>query len=119
MHEMGIAIEIYRACRRAAPGNGASRIETVRVAVGELAAVEPDLLRFAWEAVVAESSDAGAELAVRWCAARQECPGCGEAKSRSEGSWLRLCPDCGSPLAVSGGDELDIEQIVFECEEAS
>ncbi len=118
MHEMGIAVEIYRACRQAAPGNGSGRIETVTVAVGELAAVEPELLRFAWEAATAEGPDAGAELAVRWCAARQECPACGETKDRSEGSWLRICPDCGNPLVVSGGDELDIEQIVFECEEA-
>ena len=119
MHEMGIALEIHRVCREAAPGNGIARIETVTVAVGELAAVEPDLLRFAWEAVVAGGPDTGANLEIRWCPARQECPVCRETTTRSDGSWLRLCPDCGLPLTVSGGDQLDIERIVFECEETS
>lgn len=119
MHEMGIAIEIYRASREAVGDHGPGRIERVRVAVGELAAVEPELLSFAWEAVVAGSGDAEAVLEIEWRPARQQCPSCGEVAERASGSWLRLCPRCELPLAVEGGDELDILEIVYEAEESA
>ena len=60
MHELGIATEIYRVSRRAGDERGAGALERVKVAVGELSAVEPDLLRFAWEAVVRDGPDDGA-----------------------------------------------------------
>ena len=113
MHEMGIAVEIHRTCRKAVREHGPGRIETVRIAIGELAAVEPDLIAFAWEAVTADGPDAGSTLDITWCPARQFCSACGELKERSEGSWLRLCPDCGQPLRVDGGDELDILEVTY------
>lgn len=113
MHEMGIALEIYRVCREAAQANGGGRIERVRMEIGELAAVEPDLLKFAWEAALTGGPDAGAVLDVSWCTAVQRCAHCGEQKRHSEGSWLRICPDCGSPLEVSGGDQLDVIDVTL------
>jgi Zn finger protein HypA/HybF involved in hydrogenase expression len=85
----------------------------VRVAIGELAAVEPDLLAFAWEALTAEGPDAGSRLEIIWCPADQRCASCGEVKDRAEGSWLRLCPDCGLPLEVRGGEELDVLEVTY------
>ncbi len=117
MHEMGIALEIYRTCRDAVAQHGPGRIERVAVAVGELAAVEPDLLRYAWEAVVADGPDAGALLEVEWHPARQHCAECDAPRERTEGSWLRLCPQCGGILTVTGGDELDVLQLTFAADE--
>jgi hydrogenase nickel incorporation protein HypA/HybF len=117
MHEMGIALEIYRTCREAVREHGEGRLQSVRIAVGELAAVEPDLLAFGWQAVVADSPDEGAEIEIEWCPADQRCPKCGESKDRSEGSWLRICPDCSMPLEVRGGDELDVLEITFETDD--
>lgn len=113
VHEMGIALEIYRVCEDAVRDQGSGRMEAVRIAVGELAAVEPDLLEFAWEAVVAGGRHHGSQLEVVWCPATQRCARCGEVKERVEGSWLRLCPDCGLPLEVTGGDELDVLEVSF------
>jgi hydrogenase nickel incorporation protein HypA/HybF len=113
MHEMGITMSIYDTARAAVAGHGEGRLETVRVAVGELSAVEPELLKFAWEAITAESPDAGSVLEVEWRPAHQHCPACGEDKPRSSGFWLRVCPDCGEPLQVNGGDELDILRVSF------
>jgi Zn finger protein HypA/HybF involved in hydrogenase expression len=81
--------------------------------IGELAAVEPDLLKFAWEAATTDGPHAGAILDVLWCSAVQRCAHCGEEKRRSEGSWLRICPDCGMPLEVSGGDQLDVIDVTL------
>jgi len=110
---MGIALEIHRICCDAVKGHGAGRIETVRVAVGELSAVEPDLLGFAWEAVVADTRHAESRIEVKWCPATQRCGRCGDVKERVEGSWLRICPDCGLPLEVTGGNELDVLEVTF------
>jgi hydrogenase nickel incorporation protein HypA/HybF len=113
MHEMSIAIEVYRQSREAVASYGRGRINAVHLAVGELSAVEPDLISFAWEAVIAETDDAGAELVVRWCPTSQLCQQCGTVEERAEGSWLRLCPTCSSPLQLNGGNELDIEHIEY------
>jgi hydrogenase nickel incorporation protein HypA/HybF len=122
MHELSLATEIYRTCRASVDARGSGRLDSVRVAVGELAAVEPELLAYAWEAVVAGGPDAGAELEVEWHPARQICATCGEVAEREPGRWLRLCPACGQPVRVEGGDELDVIRLSYtpgEAEEAT
>jgi hydrogenase nickel incorporation protein HypA/HybF len=114
MHEMGLALEIRRLAREAVAGRGPGRLEIVFVAVGELSAVEPDLLAFAWEAAVAGTEDAASKLEVSFRRARQTCRGCGEIAGRAPGTWLRICPRCGDGLLVSGGDDLDVLRVVFE-----
>lgn len=114
MHEMGLALEIRRIAREAVAGRGPGRVEMVRVAVGELSAVEPELLAFAWEAAVAGTKDAASKLEVDFRPARQTCRACGEIAGRAPGSWLRLCPRCGDALVVSGGDDLDVLSVAFE-----
>jgi hydrogenase nickel insertion protein HypA len=113
VHEIGLAAEIHRIARAVADDNGGGRLETVTVAVGDLAAVEPPLLEFAWHAVVEGTADAGAALIVEWERARQDCAACGEVAERAPGSWLRLCPTCGEPLRVTGGDALDVLRVAF------
>lgn len=110
---MGIALEVYRTCREAVREHGPGRIDRVRLAVGELSAVEPDLIRFAWEAVVADGPDHGAVLEVDWRPATRSCSSCGRDTGPGEGSWLRLCSVCGQPLSLSGGNELDVLDLVY------
>lgn len=110
---MGVALEIHRACRARMEAHGPTRLDRVRVAIGELSAVEPDILRYAWEAVVSDGPDSGAELEIEWRPARQVCDDCGEIEERVEGTWLRLCPHCELPLRVEGGRELDLLQFAF------
>jgi hydrogenase nickel incorporation protein HypA/HybF len=114
VHELGIATEIYESCRTAVDRSGSGRLQSVKIAVGELSAVEPECLRFAWEALVAGGPDAGCALEVEWRPARQFCPQCGQVKPRPETRWLRLCPDCWQPLRIDGGDELDVLEVSFE-----
>ncbi len=114
MHETGIAAEIYAISRRAADANAGGRLVSVKVIVGELSAVEPDLLAFAWEAVTSGGADAASRLDVVWSPARQTCAGCGEIAERAQGTWLRLCPRCGGALRIEGGDELDVRDVTFE-----
>ncbi len=111
MHEFGIALEILKTCREAAAEFRGARISKVRIAVGELTAIEPDLLDSAWEAAIADQPEEGSKLEIEFRPAHQFCPECQAEKPRSEGSWMRLCPDCGMPLMIDGGDELDVLQL--------
>jgi hydrogenase nickel insertion protein HypA len=114
MHELSLITEVYRAARANVEARGGGRLERVDLAVGELAAVEPDLLGFAWQAVTEGGPDAGATLKVEWRLARQVCDSCGDIPERAAGSWLRLCPHCERPLRVEGGDELDILRLAYD-----
>ena len=117
MHELGLAEEIYRVCRSSLASHGPGRIRGVRLAIGELAAVEPELLRYAWRALVESGPDAGAQLDIEWRRARQRCSECGADAQRAAGRWLSVCPACGGLLQVSGGRELDVLDLDVELDE--
>jgi hydrogenase nickel incorporation protein HypA/HybF len=110
VHETSIAFSILETAERLA---GDGRLESVSIAIGELSAVEPELLRFAWQAVVAGSAHESSELRVDWRPALQFCPQCEEQKDREPGSWLVHCPDCGKALHIQGGYELEIVEISY------
>jgi hydrogenase nickel incorporation protein HypA/HybF len=113
MHEVGIATEIYRMSRAIAEERGGGALQEVFVRVGELTAVEPDLLTFAWQAITLETPDQGSKLIVEFCPAEQKCGNCGQVPERARGRWLPLCPNCGTLLKVEGGQELDLERVSF------
>ena len=51
MHELSIAEGIIEIVERTAKSNNVNRVKSVRIAVGELAGVDIDCLRFAWQSV--------------------------------------------------------------------
>jgi len=108
VHEMGLALEILKATRKAAEDRAVGPLEEVQVMVGELSSVEPDLLVYAWEAATKGSPEEGSTLKVLWQPARQNCAACGVVEERAAGTWLRLCPRCDLPLQVVGGDDLTV-----------
>ena len=111
MHELGLATDILAVCEASLAAHGRGRIEAVRLVVGDLAAVEPDLLCFAWEALTSGGPHAGSRLEIEWRPARQVCRLCAAEKPRLRGGWWPLCPDCGAVLAVESGDELEVIDI--------
>jgi hydrogenase nickel incorporation protein HypA/HybF len=112
VHELGVAAEIYWQCLAHARGFGA-RLERVTVAIGELSAVDPELLRYAWEAAIAGGPDRGVALEIEWRPATQACTACGKKAPRQPGCWRLYCPSCGRALAVHGGRELDLIRISY------
>ncbi len=108
MHELSIATELLRLCEERLERRGARALSRVRVAVGELSSVDPRLLRYAWEGLVAGTPHERAVLDIEWHAAAQSCALCGEVIERQPGTWMRVCPGCGLALRVEGGDELDL-----------
>jgi len=121
VHEVSIVNELIRLCRERQRERGAASVRAVRIAVGELASVEPSLLELAWGDLAPrelrgdqDARGAAATLEVEWCPASQTCAKCGEIRERQSGTWMRLCPECGGPLRVEGGDELDLVEVLFE-----
>ena len=114
MHELGVATDILRASLAELAERGGGRLDTLTVAVGELSAVEPELLTYAWEAVTAGGEHRGARLIVEWVRAEQACLACGDVAERQPGTWLRLCPNCDLPLRVEGGQALELLELTFE-----
>ncbi|UCF38005.1 MAG: hydrogenase maturation nickel metallochaperone HypA [Acidobacteriota bacterium] len=119
MHETSIAASILETAQGLIREQGEGRLESVKVAVGELSAVEPDLLVFAWEALISGTSTPDAALEIEWSPAQTYCPTCNRNLDRARGSWLRLCSKCGDPVVTKGGDELDIVQISFIQEDSN
>jgi hydrogenase nickel incorporation protein HypA/HybF len=113
MHEMSLAESVLDLVEHRARREGCRRIKTVRLEIGKLSGVEPESMRFCFDAVVGGTLAEGAELDIveedglAWCfdcgrltplAVRGDpCPGCG-------GFHLRL--DEGLAMRVS---ELEIE----------
>ena len=119
MHEYGIAVEMVRICQETLAEQDSTdgveqKLESVRVLVGELSAIEPDLLIFAWEGATTDTELAGSRLEITWSPAKQVCDRCGREVIRETSQWHPNCAECGSVLRVEGGDELDILDLTIE-----
>ena len=121
MHEVSIVNELIRLCRERQAEHGFAPVSVVRIAVGELASVDPQLLTLAFGDLAPAAlrsqrmpGPRAVKLEVEWCPARQTCASCGDISERQEGTWMRLCPDCGRPLRVEDGDELDLIEVLFD-----
>lgn len=62
MHELSLAEDMVGIVEAAARRNGATRVASVRVEIGELACVEPESLAFAFEVCAREGCARGARL---------------------------------------------------------
>ena len=122
MHEYGIvAALVERVAEEAAPRR--ARVRRLHVAIGELAGVDVELLRTAYDTFRPATLCADAELDVRAVAAAWSCPGCARASSTTSrpaafralapGAPLQ-CPVCGRPARLTAGDEIVLERIELE-----
>ncbi len=113
MHEASIAQSILDIVARHADGARAGRVTRVTVTVGALAAVVPECLRFAFEALARGTCAERAALDIRECEGRGACRACGAEFPVKE--FLPVCERCGSPdVGVSGGDALTVDSMDIE-----
>jgi hydrogenase nickel incorporation protein HypA/HybF len=113
MHELGIANSILEGVDAEVRRRPGVRPLKVGVRVGELAGLDPDALRFAFEALTIDTPLAGLELDIEYRASRSRCRDCShEFEVRN---FELLCPACGS-LSTDriSGDELDFAYLEIE-----
>ena len=111
MHEYSIASALLELVDEQALRHAAARVLVVQVGVGELAGVEPDLLRQAFELARERTICAGASLEIRRVPARWACRDC--AASVPPGLELR-CAACAAPARLVEGAELLLERVEME-----
>ena len=107
MHEMTLAESVLQIVEDAARREGLRRVRAVWLEIGELSSVEPDAMRFCFDAVTRDSVAEGARLEIvktpgaAWCNACSEpvplpelgapCPRCGGYRLRlTEGTGMRV-----------------------------
>ncbi len=113
MHEMGIANSILDGVAAEVRRRPGVRPLKVGVRVGELAGLDPDALRFAFEAMTIETPLAGLELDIEYRASRSRCREC--SHEFEVHNFELLCPACGSLSADRiSGDELEFAYLEIE-----
>lgn len=115
MHELGIASNIIEGVQAEVEKRGAIHASRVSIRVGELSAVDPDALRFAFESLVRDTPFFDLVLDIQICPLTYRCRNC--AHSFCPQGWTSDCPSCGAPNAECvGGDELDLAYLEMEDE---
>jgi len=113
MHELALAESVLQILEEQAAVKGYTRVKTVHLEVGGLSCVEPEALRFQFEAVTRGSLAEGARLAINRVPGEGWCLPC--ARSVAVASFLAPCPRCGRyEVQVTGGEELQIKELEVE-----
>jgi hydrogenase nickel incorporation protein HypA/HybF len=94
MHEYSLVEALVRRVEEEAQRRGATRIHGLKVTLGELSGVDPELFQTAYDTFRAGTLCEGASLTVLHRPALWACSGCGRPIARGEP--LR-CVACGAP----------------------
>jgi len=113
MHEMSLAEGVLQLIEDAHRRQAFARVLSVHLEVGALAGVEPDAMRFCFDAVTRGTVADGARLEIRAARGTGSCMGCGETVEMKE--LFGDCPRCGSAqVQVTGGTELRVSELEVE-----
>jgi len=112
VHEYSLIQALISRVEDEARRRGATRVHAIRVRLGALSGVEPDLFTSAWELARAGTGCAEAALRLERVEAVWSCPRC--KKVFAPGDVLR-CADCREPAALNdGADALTLDQVELE-----
>ncbi len=110
MHEMALTESIVDIVSETAQTQGFGKVRIVRLRIGALAHVEPDALRFCFDAVAKGTVAEGATLDIVRAPGQGWCLDCGKSVALAE--RFGDCPECGkSHVQMTSGDELRIEEL--------
>lgn len=111
MHEMSLAQSVVKIVEEAAAGAGHGRVTAVWVEIGALSSVEPEALRFCFDAVAKDGVADGARFEIVPVPGAGWCMHC--SRTVSIGALYDACPDCGrhqvQPTAGTGMRVREIE----------
>ena len=110
---MGIANSVLDAVRTEMSRYPESYPCKVGVRIGEMAAIDPDALRFCFDAMIQETDLASLELAIEVCPRRHRCLACGHEFIVRD--YDSSCQQCASLLTTCiSGDELEFAYLEVE-----
>ena len=113
MHEMGIANSVLEAVKAEMARHPGTYPCKVGIRVGEMAAIDPDSLRFCFEAMTLETDFESVELSIEVCPRLHRCEAC-----KCEfivHDYETRCPQCaGVETQCIGGEELELAYLEVE-----
>ena len=113
MHEMSLAENVLELILESAREQHFTRVKTITLEIGQLAAVEADALRFCFEAVTRDSLAENAELIIVEIIGVGHCRACGATVTMPE--KYGFCTNCDSPqLDIVSGDEMRVKELTVE-----
>ena len=113
MHEQGIANSVLEAVRTEMGLHPGTYPCKVGVRIGEMAAVDPESLRFCFEAIVRETDLESLELGIEFCPRRHRCLLCGNEFVVHD--YDSHCPRCATlETTCISGDELELAYLEVE-----
>jgi hydrogenase nickel incorporation protein HypA/HybF len=116
VHERSLAQALWAQAESLRREHRAARVLAVHVAVGELAGVEPELLRSAFDLLVASSGAAGTQIEMERVPLEARCDDCGVEFPVHRFHFL--CPACGSKgVTVLRGEHLILQAVTLESAE--
>lgn len=110
MHEMALTEGVLSVLQDEARRQDFQRVKMVCLEIGALSHVDPDAMRFCFDAVMAGSLADGATLKIVETPGEAWCIRC--SQSIAVATRHDACPDCGGyQLQVTGGDEMKIKEL--------
>jgi hydrogenase nickel incorporation protein HypA/HybF len=113
MHEMSLAENVREIIEDAGREQGFARVMSVRLEIGKLSSVEPEAMRFCFDAAMAGSIAEQARLEIVEMPGQGHCDDCG--RDMQIESLYEACPHCGGyRICVTGGDAMRIMDMEVE-----
>jgi hydrogenase nickel incorporation protein HypA/HybF len=118
MHEMGIACSILEAVANEERRHAGVRATRVGVRIGELAAIDPEALRFCFEVLIRGTEQDGLQLEIDRVQRKHRCRDCKEEFVIRDYDFR--CPRCGTvSVDFASGDELELTFVEVSEDESS
>jgi hydrogenase nickel incorporation protein HypA/HybF len=118
MHEISIAKSIIEIAEAKAREANSRSIQSIKIRLGESATITREALEFAFDVARCETLAENATLEIESVPMVIRCVTCGPVTDPVRDVCL-ICPQCGLPLEVVSGEELQVEYIEVESEAAA
>ncbi len=113
MHEMSLMQGVLDILQDSAKSQSFSRVKTVWLEIGALSGVDPEAMRFCFEATTRDTLADGAVLDIAETPGQAWCMQCSQPVEIA--ARYDPCPHCGSHrLQVTGGDEMRVKELEVE-----
>jgi hydrogenase nickel incorporation protein HypA/HybF len=116
MHELSVVTSLFEILEEKTRGHAPCRITAVKIRVGRLSGVVPDLLQSAFEIYKKGTMADGATLEIESVPFRFRCRRCGSESFPEEPPYA--CAGCGSSdIELLGGMDLVVDRIEIETDD--
>ena len=113
MHELSIVANLFEIMEEQASSQNALRITRVKLQVGILSGVVPELLKSAFDIYKKDTIADTAEVEIRKVPLRIKCEECGSEQTHDD--FLLMCGQCGSSrIKTLAGTDLILEKMEVE-----